>query len=184
MCYELFHGSALKLSRTPDSLPRVRFLRWPKIKTEINVVARVVVPFISLCRCRVESKRGSVERVNYGEIIPIILAKRAGVGAARAKSMVCSDRKRVRQSQITNATTGCTKHPQSINQGWNHWEWRNEIPINQEAAAKLFQRRFFVYRKDMDAPRAVLIQGVRAKNCANVRSACSPPHSHRDNPLI
>jgi hypothetical protein len=81
VCYELFHGSALKLSRTPDSLPRLRFLRWPKIKTEINVVARVVVPFISLCRCRVESKRGRVERVNYGEIIPIISAKPVGVGA-------------------------------------------------------------------------------------------------------
>jgi len=65
--YELFIGSALKLSRTPDSLPRLRFLRWPKIKTEINVVARVGGSGHITCRCRVERKRGSVERVNYGE---------------------------------------------------------------------------------------------------------------------
>src|SRR5260370_9005835 len=43
--------------------------------TIVKVLARSLRPFISLCHCRVDSKRGSTRRMKYWEIIADNLSK-------------------------------------------------------------------------------------------------------------
>ena len=44
---------------------------------------------------------------------------------------------------------GWQKQPQSISQRWNHWEWRNEIPIIRKPPRDDLDGGFFGYRKDV-----------------------------------